>query len=249
MQLVPCRALNNLDANDVRHLFLYSHIGHFSMRRFRIPSVVIAIALFTVFAHTSTAQTIPFLVAGSGDLPSGSLPLAPGISADHNTQSGWGVKIGAHTGEGALQLIAPPDLSALTADFESVRPYRFTSSLSPNDVLACNYGLTTGPLPAAKPGRATFYSIDAGSDPASPLDDTFIITFLAEFRPALDECSGKFDKKRLKDGSFTMLAISDPVHIDLANGIVVSAASSGAPIPYTWYGVGTLSFKFPFGWF
>lgn len=118
-------------------------------------------------------------------------------------------------------------------------------------MLACNYGVTTGNLPAASPGQATFYSIDGGADPNTPFDDTFIIGFVAEFRPALEECSGRFDPSRLKSGSFTMYALSSPVKIDAANGIVVDADSTPEnliSISYSWFGVGTLKFKWPFGW-
>ncbi len=216
------------------------------------PSMAIAIALALMLTTASFAQTIPFVIAGSGDIPGGWLPLAPGISVDHNTQAGWGIKLGSHTGEGGFELVAPPDLANLTADFASSRAYHFTSSAHPGDVLACNYGITTGELPAAEPGRATFYSIDNGADANTPFDDTFIITFWAEFRPALDECQGKFASSRLKSGSFKMLAISGPVNIDAAKGIVVSADSTSGnlvPIPYSWYGAGTLKFNWPYGWF
>ncbi|MCA9194854.1 MAG: hypothetical protein KDB03_23950 [Planctomycetales bacterium] len=195
------------------------------------------------------SQTIPFFITGSGYVPGGYFSLTPFVPIDHNTESGWGIKIGHHTGEGGFQLTAPPNMSTLSVDFSSSRPYHFVSSDDPRNVLACNYGVITGDLPASQPGTATFHSIDSGADPDSPLDDTFIISFLAEFRPALDDCSGKFHKSRLKNGSFMMLALSKPVKIDLANGIVVNANTPGAPIAYSWYGLGTLTFKWPFGLF
>lgn len=193
------------------------------------------------------AQTIPFILAGSGDVSGGLLPLAPNLPVDH-VSSGWATKVGTHSGDGAIQLIAPPDLGSLTAQFQSARPYRFVSQRNSNNVLACNYGDVTAALPAAQPGLATFISISPGADLGNPLDDTFIIAFLAEFRPELSQCSGLFAPNRLKSGRFQMLAISGPVVIDLQRGGVVNATGEG-PIPYTWYGVGSLTFKFPFGLF
>ena len=91
------------------------------------PSMAIAIALALMLTTASFAQTIPFVIAGSGDIPGGWLPLAPGFSVDHNTQAGWGIKLGSHTGEGGFELVAPPDLANLTADFASSRAYHFTT--------------------------------------------------------------------------------------------------------------------------
>ncbi|MCC7334496.1 MAG: hypothetical protein IT422_05350 [Pirellulaceae bacterium] len=216
-----------------------------------LSALPLAIVFSLVVATSSFAQTIPFLVVGSGNAPGGFIPLAPEIPMDHNTENGWAIKLGDHTGDGALQLVAPPDLANLTAQFSSIRPYRFVSSANPTDVLACNYGITTGSLPAASLGQATFYSIDDGADPSTPFDDTFIARFVAEFRPALEECSGKFDPSRLKNGSFTMYAFTAPVKIDAVNGIVVDVNSTPEnliPISYSWFGFGTLKFKWPFGW-
>lgn len=204
----------------------------------------IAVLTFTL-SNNVQAQTIPFLVLGSG--VTDDLPLAVGVPAEHRA-TGWATKVGQHESVGMIQLVSPPDFGTLTADFESAQPVRFVSSANPNNVLACNYGVTSGPLPAASPGKATFVSVDAGTDPNTPLDDTFIIVFLAEFRPALEECSGRFAPTRLKSGSFTMLAVTKEVKLDPVNGVAVSA-DPDSEIEFSWVGAGSLSFKWPYAFF
>ena len=217
-------------------------------------SAFAALLVFIAFSTaTAQAQTIPFFITGSGEVVNGEIPLfvAQG-PIDHTTDAGFGIKIGPHTGDGQFELVADADLATLTAQFQSTTPYEFRSSFGGNNVLACNYGVTTGELPADEPGVATLHSINAGADPNTPLDDTFIITFWAEFRPALDSCTGKFRRGRLKSGSFMMLAISGPVVLG-PNGTMINAdtvdPNNPEPMPYSWYGLGTLTFRFPFGLF
>jgi hypothetical protein len=91
---------------------------------------------------------------------------------------------------------------------------------------------------ASEPGSVTLY-------PVEPEKGIFYAVFLAEFTPALDECTGRF--RRLTDGNFLMLAVSEPFQVVVdTDGVPTNLApvsdDPDGQIQYSWYGVGTLTY-------
>lgn len=178
-------------------------------------------------AQKTSGQTLPFIIVGSGVIPKG-IPLTPNDIRPHRSV-GYASFVGFHTGAGAIEVLE--NTSPTTADFQSAKPYRFKSIFG-RDVLACKYGVTQD---AAEPGEVELIPVD----PTNPLNDIFIGVFLAEFTPDIPSCKGKF--RRLKDGSFLMLAISEPFRATASGGVPLEEDSNGK-IDYNWVGLGSLTF-------
>lgn len=179
-------------------------------------------------SQQAVAQTVPFLIVGSGDIPEG-LSLIPGESRPH-TSVGYATSVGFHRGQGSVQII--DFLSQTTAAFKSGTPYKFTSILNRRDTLACNYGTVDATPGASEPGSVTLYPVD-------PENGIFYAIFIAEFTPALAECTGKFS--RLRDGNFLMYARTEPFQVVGADAVAVPSDADGI-IQYSWIGVGSLRF-------
>ena len=200
------------------------------MRFVKFTAMLIVAGLFVgvTASQNVAAQTVPFFIAGSGNIPEG-LPLIPGESRPHNSV-GFATSVGVHKGEGAFEIIG--FTSATTATFQSTRPYKFTSFSNRRNTLACNYGTVDTTPAATEAGEVTLYPVD-------PANGIFYAVFIAEFTPALEECTGKF--RRLTDGNFLMVAISEPFQIVGAEGLPLQDDPDGQ-IQYSWYGVGTLTY-------
>ena len=187
----------------------------------------LALALFIGSGGTGTsanAQTVPFFIVGSGTIPEG-IPLTPGESRPHQS-IGYASLIGFHTGSGALRLL--DFTSPTTANFESAEPYKF-KSLFGRQTLAFNYGK----VPDAKePGEVELFFVDQAAG-------IVIGVFLAEFTPDAASSTGRF--KRVKGGSFTMLAITEPFQLSPSGGIPVADDANGV-IDYSWVGIGSLKY-------
>lgn len=186
---------------------------------------VVLLLSVNVPAEKANGQTLPFLIVGSGTIPDG-IPVAPDDIRPHNS-IGFASFVGFHTGGGAFEVLE--NTSPTTADFQSSRPYKF-KSLFGRHVLACNYGVTPD---AAEPGEVELIPV------GDPSNGIFVGVFLAEFTPDIPNCKGKF--KRLKGGSFMMLAITEPFQATPGGGVPVADDSNGV-IDYNWVGLGSLTF-------
>ncbi len=200
------------------------------MRFVKLFAMLFVASLFVglTASQKAAAQTVPFLVFGSGDIPEG-LSLIPGESRPHNS-FGYATSGGFHRGQGSFEIIGFE--SQTTATFKSTTPYKFTSLLNSRDTLACNYGTVDATPGASEPGNVTLYPVD-------PENGIFYAVFIAEFTPALEECTGKFS--RLRDGNFLMYARSEPFQVVGADALPVPGDADGA-IQYSWIGLGSLTF-------
>jgi hypothetical protein len=122
--------------------------------------------------------------------------------------------LGRYYGEGKVQLEG--FTGPTTADFSSAVPFVFVGTHG--DKLACHYGRTD--FGAAEPGEVPLYSAGGGK---------YIAVWVAEFTPVPALCTGRF--ARLVDGSFTMIAITQPFVL-----------GSTTPVGYKWVGNGWLDF-------
>lgn len=175
-------------------------------------------------ANMASAQTVPFFIVGSGEIPDG-IPLTPGESRPHESV-GYATSVGFHSGSGGLRLL--DFTSPTTANFESSEPYKF-KSLFGRHTLACNYGVVPD---ADEPGEVELFFVDQAAG-------IVIGVFLAEFTPDIPSCTGKF--KRLKGGSFTMLAVTEPFQLSPSGGVPVAGDANGV-IDYSWVGIGSLKY-------
>jgi hypothetical protein len=180
-------------------------------------AIVALVAALFVLPPAAQAQVKPFKVNGGGTAPLGTSVF--GFDSPHDA-TGNGTHLGKYSGnEGNFNSLSfDPD--TLSGTFEG----SFVFVAANGDRLACTYGDTDNAAASA----GFYFAV-----PSAELGK-FNIIFCAEFNPILDECTGRFEG--LTAGSFIMLAMTEPVELELDdNGFT-------PPFEYTWDGKGTLTF-------
>jgi hypothetical protein len=177
---------------------------------------LVALLVFGLAAGPARAQVEAFRVTGGGTGPDG-VSLA-GADSPHNA-TGTATHVGKYSGDGVFN-----SLSFDPATGGGTFHGTFTFVAKNGDKLACTYGDTNNGAD------------QAGTYQAFPTADGKVyVVFLAEFNPIPSECTGRF--KNVVDGSFLMLAVSEPVELTIdANGFT-------PPFHYDWDGTGWLKYK------
>ena len=177
------------------------------------------IALVTALAFVPDAQAAnkvkKFKVNGGGNAPLGASVF--GFDSPHDA-TGNGIGLGKYSGSGIFN-----SLSFFPADLEGTFEGVFDFVKPNGDRLACTYGDTDNGAASA----GFYFAMPAAGG-------KFVIVFCAEFNPIPELCTGKF--ANVVGGSFTMLAISEPIDLTL------DAFGYTPPFKYTWDGEGTLTF-------
>ena len=184
--------------------------------RSRAMAATIAIAALFAFGNAANAQVVPFKVNGSGSAPNGASVF--GFDSPHSA-TGKGTHIGKYSGDGVFNSLSF-NPSTGSGTFHGT----FTFVAKNGDQLACTYGETANGAE------------EAGTYQAYPTSDGKVfIVFIAEFNPIPSECTGRF--KNVVDGSFIMVAISEPFPLELdENGFTPKFS-------YTWEGKGWMKYQ------
>jgi hypothetical protein len=195
-------------------------------RRTAAPSPTVALLAALVFSATAAQAQVtkPFKIKGGGIATTG-LPF-PGQPPREHTSVGEATHLGRYHGDGTVQTDTLPDLATgAPGEFGGGSPYVFVGGNdgANGDKLVTWYGRTDHD--ASQPGS---YTIDVLA--ALP-DGTLIVEafFIAEFVAQPDQSTGKFAGVT---GSWIMYAQTAP--------FVLGASD---PVPYTWEGEGTLTFR------
>ena len=188
------------------------------MTRNPIIATLSLCTLALVLSHgRAEAQTKPFKISGAGIAPNG-LPL-PGQGSRPHWAVGTATQLGLYHGSGTVETDTAEFHAdgSITGQFGSgVLPFDFVGANG--DVLSCEYGRTE--FGASTPGTFTLVPMGAG---------VYVAYFIAEFVPQGDQCTGKFASVT---GSWIMYAATEPFVL-----------GSTDPIPYSWEGSGSLTFK------
>lgn len=175
-----------------------------------------AAAALTLVCQAASAQVVPFKVTGGGTGPKGISPF--GADSPHNA-SGQATQLGRYSSDGVFNALSL-DFSTGYGTFHGV----YTFVAANGDELAFTYGdIGNG---ADQEGEFQLYPADGGKVYA---------IFIAEFNPIPAQCTGRF--KRVVDGSFIMVATSEPFALELdGEGFTPS-------FYYTWEGMGWIEFR------
>jgi hypothetical protein len=181
-----------------------------------IVALAVAGILSLAEADGKSTVTKPFFMEGCGAAPDGASVF--GLESLHDSH-GVGAFLGRYSGNDGHFFSLSFDPETLSGTFHG----SFVFVGANGDRLACTYGDTANG--ADSPGRYW-------AQPAK--NGKFILVFVAEFNPILEECTGKF--ANLVGGSFETLAVSEPIDLVLdENGFT-------PPFDYFWAGEGSLTF-------
>ena len=177
---------------------------------------IAGLVAFLFVGATAEGQVVPFHVDGGGPAPEG-VSLFGDLSP--HTATGNGTHLGKYSGDQGKFYSLSFDPDTFSGTFQG----SFVFVAANGDELFCTYG----DVDNGADGPGEYQVIDVGGGDV-------IVVFLREFNPLPSKCTGRFEN--LIDGSFTMLAVTEPFPL------VLDEFGYSPPFNYSWEGKGWLEF-------